>query len=107
METLRLPMQRAAGLIEDGKLTALRRDLQHGSLESAAEKLEALFATILVKEMRRALPNGFFGDGTGADTFNGWFDEHLGEALARSGALDLVGMIKTSLGAGEAGGGPE
>lgn len=107
METLRIPIQRAAGLVEEGKLTALRRDLQHSSPESAAEKLEALFATILVKEMRRALPNGFFGDGIGADTFNGWFDEHLGEALARSGALDLAGMIKTSLVAGEAGGGPE
>lgn len=105
METLGIPVQRVAGLHEGVRISALRRDLQHSDPEVAAKKLEALFATILVKEMRRALPNGFFGTGSGADTFNGWFDEHLGEALARSGALNLAGMIKTSLGAGGAEGG--
>lgn len=105
MEALGIPMQKVAGLHEGARVSALRRDLQHSDPKVAAEKLEALFATILVKEMRRALPNGFFGDGTGADTFNGWFDEHLGEALARSGALNLAGMIKTSLGPGGAAGG--
>lgn len=68
------------------------------SPEVAGERLEALFATLLVKELRRGLPNeGFFGGGAGADTYNGWLDEHLGEALAAAGALDLAGRVKAAL----------
>lgn len=103
MESFAIRTQSGAGLHEDARVGALRRDLKHGDPEQAGEKLEALFATMLVKEMRRSLPNGFFGDASGADTFNGWFDEHLGAALSRSGALDLAGMVKTSLGRGAGG----
>lgn len=66
--------------------------------EDAGEQMEALFATMLVKELRKALPNeGFFGSGKGADVFNGWMDEFLGEHLARDGALDLAGRVKVAL----------
>jgi len=64
----------------------------------AAQGFESLLATMLVKEMRRALPEGFFGGGSGADVFDGWLDEHLGQALAASGGLDLAGSIRISLG---------
>lgn len=106
MDSLGIHAPSGAGLREEVRVTSLRRDLAHGDPAAAAEKLEALFATMLVKEMRRSLPNGFFGEGSGADTYNGWFDEHLGAALARSGALDLAGMVKTSLGAGPEMGNP-
>ena len=59
--------------------------------------LASLFATLLVKELRRALPNGFFGKGVGSDTFEGWLDEHLGQALADSDSLGLAGEIKVGL----------
>lgn len=65
--------------------------------EEAANKLEGLFATMLVKEMRNALSTGFFGDGSAGDIYGGWFDEHVGAALARDGALNLAGMIKANL----------
>ena len=66
--------------------------------QDAGAKLEALFATMLVKELRKALPNeGFFGDGKGADVFNGWMDEFLGQQLADDGALDLAGRVKVAL----------
>jgi len=65
--------------------------------EDAAEKLEGLFATMLVKEMRSALSGGFFGEGSAGDIYGGWFDEHVGKALARDGALNLAGMIKANL----------
>lgn len=82
---------------EVDRLAAGAEDL--AGAEEAAERLEGLFATLLVKEMRRALPEGFFGDGSAADIYGGWFDEHVGEALARDGALDLAGMIKANLSA--------
>ena len=65
--------------------------------QEAAEKFEALFATLLVKELRRALPDGFFGSGPGSDTYNGWLDKTLGDSLAKNWQLDLAGMVKTNL----------
>ena len=73
-----------------------------GEAEEAAAKFEALLATTLFKEMRKALPEGFFGKGAGSDVFEGWLDEHVGAALAKSGALDLAGMIKTGIGTKQA-----
>lgn len=73
-----------------------------GEAKLAADKFEALLATTLVKEMRKSLPDGFFGDGAGSDVFEGWLDEHVGKALASSGALDLAGMIKTGIGTKQA-----
>ena len=69
--------------------------------EVAARDFEALLGTLLVKELRQSLPDGFFGKGEGFETFEGWFDEILGEKLAESGALELAGMVKASLGAKE------
>lgn len=65
-------------------------------LAYVTDELEALFSTLLVKEMRQTLPKGLFGDGPGQDIFEGWFDEHLGRSLAEGGALELSGMIKTA-----------
>jgi len=65
--------------------------------QEAAEKFEALFATLLVKELRRALPDGFFGSGPGSDTYNGWLDQTLGDSLAKNWQLDLAGMVRTNL----------
>ncbi len=66
--------------------------------KDAGEQMEELFATMLVKELRKSLPNeGFFGSGKGADVFNGWMDEFLGKQLADEGALDLAGRVKVAL----------
>ena len=65
--------------------------------EETARKFEEVIATMLVKEMRQALPNGFFGGGIGSDTFEGWLDKNLGESLASNWDLDLAGMIKAGL----------
>lgn len=74
------------------------RDSAAGRADEAAKKFEELFATVLVKEMRKGLSDGFFGKGPGADVFEGWLDRHIGGALAASGALDLAGIIKVNLG---------
>jgi len=84
------------GVLTDGRLRSLQQGAVGETSATAAKKMEALFATMLVKELRRALPNGFFGKDSGADTFNGWFDEHIGESLAKTDALGLAGMIKTA-----------
>jgi len=104
----------AAGLppnFDSTTLSSLRLEQRASEARSAdaaeaGRKLEALFATLLVKELRSALPEeGFFGSGPGADVFNGWMDEFLGEQLARDGALDLAGRVKGAL--SDAAQGPE
>ncbi len=85
-----------------GALSGERADLARsladaGESAAAAQEFEALLGTMLVKELRRALPTGFFGETSGADTYEGWLDETLGRELAKSGSLDLAGMVKVSL----------
>lgn len=60
----------------------------------AANKFESVLATMLVKEMRRSLPEGFFGDGADGDIYSGWLDEHVGQTLANRDALHMGDMIE-------------
>ena len=63
----------------------------------AAKEFEKLLATILVKELRRGLPGGFFGDGPGRDVYEGWMDEHLGSALTEGEGLGLRVALERGL----------
>ena len=77
---------------------AVQRAVHAEDPTAAAHEFEALLARVLVREMRRGVSTGLFGSGAGADTYEGWFDEHLGEALADRDALGLSGMVKVALG---------
>jgi Rod binding domain-containing protein len=79
----------------------LRERLEASDLEQVALEFESLFASMLVKEMRKTLSEGLFGEGPGADTYAGWFDEHVGRELAETGALDLVGILRAGLPQGD------
>jgi Rod binding domain-containing protein len=86
---------------QGSKADEVRRLADSGEHERAGREMETVFGMMLVRELRRALPEGLFGKGPGADVFEGWFDEHLGKALAERDALGLAGMVKTSLRAKE------
>ena len=89
------------GAIEGTRQLAVARAAagraESGRLEEAAAAFESLLATVMVKELRRGLSDGFFGSRAGADVFDGWLDEHLGGALAGTGALDVAGFIRVNL----------
>ena len=86
-----------AGGLERG-LARLSAMGDNANPAEAAKMFEALLATMLVKEARRSLgEGGFFGEGPGADVFNGWLDQHVGQALADGWNLDLAGMVRTGL----------
>jgi Rod binding domain-containing protein len=78
-------------------LGGLSPEERAGKHEATAKRFEELIATMLVKELREGLPQGFFGDGPGSDTFNGWLDKNLGESLASRWDMDIAGMVKTDL----------
>ncbi len=68
-----------------------------GDVKGAARDFEALFATMLIKEMRKALPEGFFGGESEGDIYGGWFDEQLGRKIAEDGALHLADTLEATL----------
>jgi Rod binding domain-containing protein len=77
----------------------LARDAQAGGAEArnVPHEFSKLLATMLVKEMRQALPQGFFGEGPGSDIFDGWLDDHLGSALAARDGLRIEELIAQSM----------
>lgn len=81
-----------AGALSDAK--GLQREEDAGV---AAKEFEKLLATILVKELRRGLPDGFFGEGPGRDVYEGWMDEHLGAALTDGEGLGLRVALERGL----------
>jgi len=78
--------------------TAASERARAGEIDDAAKRFEELLATMLVREMRRGVEQGFFGEGAGADVFEGWLDEHLGRSLARDDVFDLAQAVRLSLG---------
>ena len=100
MQGLALKNGALAGIAsgEAATVDEARRAANEGDDAQAAEAFEAIFARLLVREMRRALPEGPFGGGAGSDVFEGWFDEHLGNALVERDALGLAGLVKTAVG---------
>lgn len=80
-----------------GRVSRMSRSAEDTAPEVAAREMEALFATMLVSELRKGLGEGFFGDGAGADTFNGWFDEQIGTSIASRGSLGLADQIRESI----------
>ena len=92
--------QAALALAGSSGTSAAALAAELGSLEGAedaSKRFEELFATVLIKELRRGLPEGFFGKDAGADVFEGWLDEHLGRAIARGGALGLGDLVEQGL----------
>ena len=74
-----------------------QRAIDAGDPKRAAQEFETLLAVQLVRELRRSLPQPLFGEGSGADVYEGWFDEQLGRALAERDALGLAKVIQGSL----------
>lgn len=62
--------------------------------DDAYEQLEAVFMSMLIKEMRKSgMEEGLFA-GDAADTFGGMFDSFMGDKLAESGGIGIQRMIK-------------
>ena len=93
----RIEADRAVEMLSAAKLRGLDQ-ARTADPKDAGKRFEALLATQLVKEMRRSLDEGFFGSGPGTDVFEGWLDEHLGEALTRGRGLGLASAVAANLG---------
>ena len=68
-----------------------------GATKQVSEEFSALLGTMMVKELRKSLPDGFFGKGPGSDIMEGWLDDHVGRALADGWELDIAGLVRVGL----------
>ncbi len=79
-----------------GKTDLSEEDL--GKLKEAAQDFEAIFLTMILKNMRKSVPeSGLFGTGPGADIYAGMFDENIARTVARKGGIHLSDTIIESL----------
>ncbi len=63
----------------------------------AAGDFESLFASMMLKEMRKSLdPETLFGGDSG-DVYGGLFDQFLGQQIADGGGFGLARMVKEAL----------
>ena len=74
--------------------SALERAANSPSDKDAGAAFEAMLGTMLAKEMRKGLDEGFFGKGPGADSFSGWLDEFVGRVMAEQGTLGTGSLVK-------------
>jgi Rod binding domain-containing protein len=98
---LQKPLRSPFAPLSDARLEDARRAAQAGGTAESARQFEQLFATMLVRELRRSMPQSPFGQGPGAEVYEGWFDEHLGRALALQDALGISRLVGRSLVEGE------
>ena len=81
---------KARGVKAEGKSADARKG------EEAAKAFEGYFNMVLVKQLRKSLPEGFFS-GTGSDVYGSWFDQYVGQTLAERNGLGIGDMIRDSL----------
>ena len=69
---------------------AARRELRE-----AAEAFESLLISMMIRSMRKAqLSSGFFGESTGASTYEAILDRHLAPALAEGSPLGIAERLE-------------
>jgi Rod binding domain-containing protein len=67
------------------------------SPDKVAKDFESVFASMMLKEMRKSLePGSLFGDDS-SDVYGGMFDQFMGQHMSESGGLGLASMIRQAL----------
>jgi murein DD-endopeptidase MepM/ murein hydrolase activator NlpD len=64
----------------------------------AARKFEAYLAQIMLREMRKTVPEGGLFSGPAMDTFVDMFDQAVGERIAEGGRLGLSQQLSRAMG---------
>jgi len=67
------------------------------SPREAAEQAEAMFVKMLLKEVRKAMPEDGFMNSRELQTFYDLFDDNLAQQIAESGQLGLADSIEESI----------
>lgn len=84
----------ASSMLPPGGIASSNIPFSAGAVrsEEAATAFEAMFASLLVKEMRQTLSDGLFGSDT-ADVYGALFDQYLGQQLAEGEGLGIKQLV--------------
>ena len=77
-------------------LDSLARLKETKNLEETAKNFEAVFLSMMVKEMRKSVP-GLFGKGPGSNIYESMFDQMMGQSLAEGQGLGLAPQLLQTL----------
>lgn len=77
---------------------ASRATKQRQKALEVAQQFEEVFVRSLVSSMRESSSlggeeSGMFGSGPGADTYSGWFDQHMSENLMSDGGIGVTDVL--------------
>ncbi len=76
---------------------ARERSADNDQIAKVAADFESLFASQLLKEMRKTLdPETMFG-GDGGDVYGGMFDQFVGQQMSQGGGFGLAKMLRETL----------
>lgn len=79
----------------DGEDKSSKTNLQETA--RVAQDFESVFASLMLKEMRKTLePGAMFGEDSG-DVYGGLFDLYLGQQMSQSGGFGLAKMVREAL----------
>jgi Rod binding domain-containing protein len=70
--------------------------------EKVAGQFEAVFVKTLVSSLRQTASiggeeGGMFGQGPGAETYAGWFDENVSDELSRTGGIGIASALLSEM----------
>ena len=81
-------------LASEGELSALGRGKSMGGV---AQQFEAVFASLLLKEMRQSMSGDGLIPGDNGDIVGGLFDQFLGQHISEKGGLGLAASLEKSM----------
>lgn len=73
------------------------------SQKAVAAEFEALFVSLMLKEMRQTVGGDGLFAGESSDVYGGLFDLYLGQHIAQNGGLGIKDMVETYLSGVETG----
>jgi Rod binding domain-containing protein len=90
------------GAAEGTAPTNLAKAMSQREIDHVAEGFDAIFASLLIKQMRQTLNEGGEGEGgmfgkDSGDVLGGLFDTFMGDHLAKAGGLGIGKMVKHQL----------
>jgi len=76
---------------------AARLHAAEHSDQAVAQEFEGLFMSLVVKELRKAAPEGGLFAGDAADAYGSMFDLFMGQHLAQGGGIGIRRLVNTYL----------
>jgi Rod binding domain-containing protein len=83
--------------LDPESLTSQVKNGGEQSIDKVANGFESVFASLMLKEMRKTLDSGSMFAGDSGDVYGGLFDLYIGQHMAQNGGLGIAAAVKRQL----------